>query len=47
MLYRTKNKKIRQRIWVFVVQKKSLLQILGKLLNTGIKTVLDADGTAY
>ena len=47
MLYRTKNKKILQRTWVFVIHKKSLQQMLEKLLDTGIKTGLDADGTAY
>ena len=47
MLYRNKNKKICQRIWIFIIHKKFLQQILEKLLDTGIKTGLESDATAY
>ena len=42
LCYRTKNKKIGQRVWIFAICKKSVRQIWEKLLNTATKTGLDA-----
>ena len=46
LFYRTKNKKICQRIWVFVIRKKSINKYAKQLLDTATKTELDAVKTA-
>lgn len=46
LFYRRKNEKICQRTWIFVIFKKSLQQLQGKLLDTSTKTGLDASKIA-
>ena len=43
---RIKNKKMRKKIWTFVIRKKSIRQIWEKILDTTTKTGLDAVKTA-
>ena len=42
LFYKTKNEKIRQSIWIFVIHMKSIEQILKNVLDTAAKTGLDA-----
>ena len=37
-MYRAGNKKIHQRIWIFIIRKRSILQMWKKLLDTVTKT---------
>ena len=47
LFYRSKSKKIRQRIWILFIREKSIRQIWGKkVLDTATKTGLDAAKTA-
>ena len=46
LFYRTKNKKICQRIWIFVIREKFIQKYGKELLDTTTKTGLDAVKTA-
>ena len=46
MVCKTKNKKICQKLWIFLIYKKFIQQIWKKILYSATKTGLDAAKTA-
>ena len=46
MVCKTKNKKICQKLWIFLIYKKFIQQIWKKILDSATKTGLDAAKTA-